>query len=189
MMRGCDFIKNRFVDLSYTTIIVFFLMINVITIICIARMLYSNCNIGSLSEFVTAFATVLALIIACNEYFEHKDKKQAAILSEYNQRYSTDPNIIKVVQYLNYMDNGGKINNPIRVRPSNYEVEMFMRFFEELGLQIECGRLKQEDVEDLFLYYAKKLNENSDLRILLGIDEDDYKNYWTRFKKITSTNK
>lgn len=188
-MRVCDYIKMRFIDLSYTTIIVFLLTINVITIICIARMFYPNCNIGSLSEVVTALATVFALIVACKEYFEHKDKKQAAILSEYNQRYSTDPNIIKVVQYLNYMDNGGKINNPIRVRPSNYEVEMFMRFFEELGLQIECGRLKQEDVEDLFLYYAKKLNENSDLRILLGIDEDDYKNYWTRFKKITSTNK
>ena len=44
---------------------------------------------------------------------------------------------------------------------------MFMRFFEELGLQIECGRLKQEDVKDLFLYYAKKLDENTDLRLII----------------------
>ena len=73
------------------------------------------------------------------------------------------------------------MNNPFREKPSNYEVEMFMRFVEELELQIHYGRLNKKDVSDLFVYYAKMIDEKAELRRLLGVT--DYEKNWNRYIK------
>jgi len=150
--------------------------------LCCAQLLYPYEKIGDYASFITAIVSLFAFVVAWLEYHSRLDSNKAQVFSEYNKRYSEDPNIVKVVKYLNYIDTDEMKNNPVRDKPSNYEVEMFMRFFEELELQIQYGRLNEKDVIDVFIYYAKQIDENKELREYLGVK--DYKDNWSIFKKL-----
>lgn len=154
-----------------------FSLLYAIILMCILNRI----DIGNFSEFVSACVATLALAIAMFEYVAYKDKVNGQVLSEYNKRYSQDPNIVKVVKYLNSIEDVENVrafpSSHIPTKeavPTNYEVEMFMRFFEEIQLQIEKGRLKYDDVDHLFLYYARKIDEDITLREKLGITEKEY---------------
>ncbi len=170
-------------NMAYFAIIVFFVIIILLAGYCCMKLFYPEVFVGDYAEFVTAIVALLAFIITIYEYNMRKDAKQAQVLSEYNKRYTEDPNVVKVVKYLCYTDKDGKINNPKPEKPSNYEVEMFMRFFEELELQIRCYRIEEKAVYDLFVYYANKLNDSKELRDSLGVT--DYNENWGGFKEIT----
>ena len=60
-----------------------------------------------------------------------------------------------------------------------------MRFIEELELQIHYGRLNEKDVSDIFLYYAKIINEKGELRRHLGVT--DYEENWNRYKRLMNS--
>ena len=169
--------------MAYSSIIVFFVIITTLAVFCCVKLFYPKVPIGSYAEVVTAIVALVAFIITIFEYNMSKDAKQAQVLSEYNKRYSEDPNIVKVAKYLNYIDEDGVINNPIPEKPSNYEVEMFMRYFEELELQIRYHRIEEKAVYKLFVYYANKLNDSKELRDFLGVT--DYDENWDGFKEIT----
>lgn len=147
--------------------------------LCCAQLLYPHEKIGDCANVITAIVSLFAFIVAWAEYHSRLDSMKAQVFSEYNKRYSEDPNIVKVVKYLNYIGLDGTLNNPQREIPSNYEVEMFMRFFEELELQIQYGRLDEKDVLELFVYYANKLNKNDELRKQLGVI--DYEKNWRKY--------
>ena len=170
MSKNCAF-KKLICIIGYYAIIVFFVVIAITASCCCVKMFYPELNIGNYADLLTAIIAIFALIITLSEYLSAKDAKQAQVFSEYNKRYSEDANIIKVVKYLNFHDKGGKINNPVPVKPSNYEVEMFMRFFEELELQIQYNRLCEKDVIDLFIYYADLLYNDVELRSDLGVTD------------------
>lgn len=149
---------------------------------CILKWFYPNVCLGNYSELLMAIVALFAFVISYLEYNSIKISKKIQVFSEYNKRYSEDPNIVKVVKYLNYIDNDGTINNPHRIKPSNYEVEMFMRFFEELYIQIKNDCLVEETVLNLFCYYAYKIHINEDLRNMLGVK--DYDDNWDDFVKL-----
>ena len=185
MKKTCNF-EKLLCNIAYYSIIALFIAITLIATYCSLKLFCPYLDIGSYAEFLTALVALFAFIVTLLEYLSSKDAKQAQVLSEYNKRYTEDPNIIKVVKYLNYIDKDGNINNPNRDIPSNYEVEMFMRFFEEIELQIRTGRLDDKDVNNLFVYYAYKLGktDNQALRNSLGVTEDDYEKNWDGFKRI-----
>ncbi len=166
-------------SIMYCAVIALFVVITIMASLCCAQLLYPNEKIGEHASVITAIVTLFAFIVAWMEYHSRLDSMKAQVFSEYNKRYSEDPNIVKVVKYLNYIDLDGTIHNPHQEKPSNYEVEMFMRFFEELELQIRYGRLNEKDVLDLFVYYANKININKELRNHLGVT--DYEKNWSIF--------
>ena len=108
-----DFPKN----MAYVAIIIFIVVITVFSSLCALTLLYPSITISDYATSITAITTIFAFGIAYREYCEIKDSKQAQVLSEYNKRYSEDPNIIKVVKYLNFIDEDGNINNPQRDIP------------------------------------------------------------------------
>ena len=187
LIMNCSQILQKICEIAVYTLIALFVAIILIASYCIMNLMGAANKIDSYSDFATAFVALFALVVTYYEYLNHKDINQAQVLSEYNQRYSNDPNIVKVVKYLNYNDEGGYINNLHPDQPSNYEVEMFMRFFEELELQIEKGRLSEKDVCNLFTYYAHflSLHDQEELRHNLGITDNDYDKHWSGFKRIT----
>lgn len=174
-------------DVCFYAIIVLFVVITVLVGYCCIMLFYPMVEIEKYATLVMAIVAIFAFIVAWMEYKSKKESVQAQVFSEYNKRYSEDPNIVKVVKYLNYIDENGRTNNPHREKPSNYEVEMFMRFFEELEVQICSLRIDENTVLDLFTYYAKKIDTNEELRILLGVS--DYDNNWDRFKKLMKRTK
>lgn len=123
--------------------------------------------VADVSELISAFIAALALVAAWTEYKKNQDSSEAQTLSYFNERYSNDISIRRVVKWCLYnMPNG----NEEIVRPNNYNIdnmlyekEMFMRFFEELELSLEKKNLTDEQaVFDTFAYYALRVSRFKD---------------------------
>lgn len=101
-----------------------------------------------ISNIITMAIACVTLVMTLWEYLKHRDRVKAEVLGQYNERYSRDEHINKVVPFLI-----ADIMNRKVVAPSVHNVEMFMRFFEEMELQIEKDRLDAESVYKLFSYH------------------------------------
>lgn len=145
---------------------------------------YTNCLFCCFFEWlsnainsITAFATLcmaliagFALRVSYKEYKGYRKREKTECFSKYNERYTTDPYIKKVVTYLINSSN----NNHPEVPPL-HDREMFMRFFEELMIAIETEVLDKRIVKDMFSYYAEEYANRTDL--MKEHESED----WTRF--------
>ena len=128
------------------------------------------------ADVVTAIFTMLsfcvAVIAACyaiQEYKNHREALRTKLLCEYNQRYSTDSNIRTMLDWMQKVaitDNDGDIVE-VNLDNCNYSPdintqELFMRFFEEIYMQINERNLDAEKVYDLFSYYTLKYDQFND---------------------------
>ena len=156
---------------------------------------------SSITALATGATAVIALV-ACwyskKEYDSHKEREKAATLAKYNERYATDPNIQKVTNYLLWRsDNqtlgvkpdkvlyGGKDEDDIK--PTKNQVELFMRFYEELQLAIDAGRIDVDSANNLFAYYAHELPRIGN--DLLPEDYNPNEGMWRNFQRfIQQTN-
>ena len=141
--------------------------------ICLEESLFAVMT--SVGTCTTAVIAVIALCYTMREYELHKKSEKAKILSEYNQRYCSDENIIRVVKRL-MADEDSEENVDI-----TYEKEMFLRFFEELEYAIEQQQLSKEVVYDLFSYYAIDASERG-----IFFLEDIKSESWERFHKFVN---
>ena len=99
---------------------------------------------SALVASLSLVVAVYAVLHAKKEYERALKNKQSEVLAQYNERYSNNDSIRKVIEYITYSNDD---------RPTVYDKEMFLRFFEELELMIERGYLTKKDVGDLFAYY------------------------------------
>lgn len=154
------------------------------------------------STFLTVTIGAYAVWFAKKEYLLHKKEEKARTLAQYNERYSSNEHLLIVVEYLweiqnrkeeyekklldkkNYKEIQNEIeiecknNKKARLKiPTEHDKELFLRFFEEMQYSIEQETLDEEQVKDLFYYYAKIAND-------MGCDfVDDFdKNCWRKFK-------
>lgn len=125
------------------------------------------------TEIVTAVATLASFFVALyatcyakKQYERHLKEEHTKLLCEYNQRYSTDCNIRTMLEWMlkvSIQNEKGEIVG-VNIERCTYNPgintkEMFMRFFEELQLQIERKNLEAKEVSDLFAYYALKFDK------------------------------
>jgi len=167
-------------DCLYYLIVIFLVNITVMALCSIFNMFFDFVTIDQYSDFISAFVACLAFCVATYEYSLHKDSNQARVLADYNQRYCSDPIIAKVVRYLHENED----NRCSFIKPTSNEVELFMRFMEELEIQIERKRLDEDDVCCLFLYYAHYLGTKDKLRNELGISDYDDPKVWEKYKRV-----
>ncbi len=74
-----------------------------------------------------------------------------------------------VVRYL-------RDKEPSNKQPSLYQLEMFLRFFEELGLYMKTDSIKTEDIDRFFGFYLRQLYSSLRGKALLeqlGEEEND----------------
>ena len=156
---------------------------------------------------VTVVVSVAALCYASKEYKLHKDVEKANTLANYNQRYSTDEYIYRVVSYLieiekrkgnenfkkmskekretYYKIYDADVKEKYRCKsksihlPSDNDKELFLRFFEEIEYSIEQKALERKAVKDLFFYYAGVAYDMGSAFV-----KDFDENHWNRFKKF-----
>lgn len=102
---------------------------------------------------------IVAVVVSIVELQSHKKKENNKLLSQLNNRYILTPEVQKVVRYL-------RENEPSDEEPSAYEVELFLRFFEELAVFLNTGSLKPEDIREFFNHYFDRF-ENSERGKLL----------------------
>lgn len=111
------------------------------------------------ADCIVAVMALLAGVVSWVEYHSHKQKENNKLLSQLNKRYLGSAEIQKVVKYLREID-------PSDEKPSPYEVELFFRFFEELGVYMRKGDLPQDDVNTFFGYYLRQMYETEKGEIL-----------------------
>ena len=117
------------------------------------------------TDCLTVMVTAMTILATIHEYQSHRERIKTEVLGQYNERYSRDEHVNKVVNYIiRHMD--GKVTYCL---PSTHDAEMFMRFFEEMQIQIDQERLVEKQVYDLFAYYAIAFDINSEIRNNLGI--------------------
>ena len=103
----------------------------------------------------------------------YKEKEYNKLLSQLNKRYVSNKDVQDVVQYLRIVDPENKV-------PSTYQLELFLRFFEELGLYLKTKSIKVTDVDSFFGFYLKQLYTSDKGKILLKKLKDD--NEWENLK-------
>lgn len=112
---------------------------------------------GITADWVQAMAAVSAVIVAIialsltwNEYKDKKKTDNHKLFSQLNRRYERNDNIQTIVKYL-------REKEPIGAEPDMYQLEVFLRFFEELGLYMETNSLNPDEVNRFFGFYLHQL--------------------------------
>ena len=101
-------------------------------------------------EGVTLLLSIVALWQARKDYRSHKQTEYHKLFSQLNRRYEKNEDMQSVVKYL-------REKEPIGENISLYQLEVFLRFFEELGLYMKTASLNPKDVDKFFGYYLKQL--------------------------------
>ena len=143
-------IHDHYPIIIICVILTLFICILLASCYCILHLFYPLICIGSFSDILSALVSLGTLIVAGysawyaqKEYNKHLEEERTKLLCEYNHRYSTDKYVECVIEWMlqiAIMSEDGNIkgvNRQIKNSPPNiHQKEMFMRFFEELQLQI-----------------------------------------------------
>ena len=112
---------------------------------------------------------VITVVLSYIELQHYKRKESNKLLSQLNKRYLMNDDMQAVVKYLRDID-------PTNEEPSAYQVELFLRFFEELNVYLRHGNLKPNDVITFFNFYFDRLYHTERGKKLLDkINHEDEK--------------
>lgn len=141
------------------------------------QFIQNPCYIGNLSDVITAMVGVLGSTVAFYEYQMHMEERKRQLLLKYNERYSTDENINKVLEFLILKD---ECKTQI---PTVNQREMFLRFFEELEIQIQNNMLDADLVYDLFSFYALEAGKPDDF-LTSKYENKNWRYYMDFYKRM-----
>ena len=111
---------------------------------------------GSMAEIITCILACSAFVLSFIEYRSYKKRERIRILTQLNIRYTTDSDICSVVKFLEQLED--KTDNP--AIPDIHQIEMYMRFFEEISCLIRAKSLKESIVYYMFGHYVIIFAEN-----------------------------
>lgn len=113
---------------------------------------------------------IAAAIISLVQLRSHNAKENNKLLSQLNKRYTGNKDVQVVVKYLRKKD-------PSNDEPDAYQVELFLRFFEELGVYLKTKSIKKKDVKEFFGFYFNQYETTERGKLLKAkIDNEDTDN-------------
>lgn len=131
----------------------------------------------AIADCVLAFMAIIAGVVSWFEYRSHKEKENNKLLSQLNKRYINNHDIQIVVKYLRIFDADD-------TKPKPYQTELFLRFFEELGVYLRNNNLPKDDVVNFFGYYLERMyktDRGKELLAQIGNEERTWK-YLNEYK-------
>ena len=124
-------------------------------------------SIRLILEFVTVIVALFTLWNAWKKYSAHNITEYHKLFSQLNKRYESSEDMQDVVRYL-------RNKEPSDKRPSLYQLEVFLRFFEELGLYMRTESVEAEDVDRFFGFYLRQLYSSSrGKQLLIQLDDEE----------------
>ncbi len=131
---------------------------------------------GSIADLSTALFAFCALVVSICEFCKYKKRERVSILTQMSIRYTTDPDICSVVRYLEALED--KKESTLAL-PNIHQLEMFMRFSEELCCLVKSKALKSNIVYYMFGHYVLVFANNKEKWATeLGYE----KGYWRLFR-------
>ena len=106
--------------------------------------------ISMVAECILAIMAIIAGVVSWFEYRSYKQKENNKLLSQLNKRYLNSKDIQTVVRYLRDIDADD-------TKPNPYQTELFLRFFEELGVYLRNNDKLKDDFDNFFGYYLKQI--------------------------------
>jgi len=131
------------------------------------------------------FVAIVSLIVSFGQYKLHRKQMKTELLSKYCARYNIDKCIISVVKYLEKEEG---LTHKCNVRePDDHEVELFMRYFEELELLIRAKSIEEKVVSYMFYHYVDTFVKLKDKWRNVDYESNDWKvfhEFYARMQKI-----
>ena len=136
-------------------------------------------TIENLIDLGILIVAIAAFVISVKEWFSHKTKEDNKLLSQLNKRYLDSQDIQTVVKYL-------RVTEPSNTLPNAYQIDLFLRFFEELGVYLENNSIEKDDVRNFFNFYLEQFYATDRGKFLQERCEYDEKDlpYLKTYKKI-----
>lgn len=116
--------------------------------------------ISAVANSIMAVMAIVACAVSYYQYRKHKVQVNDKLLSQLNRRYVGNSDIQAVVKYLREIDASNEV-------PNAYQTELFLRFFEELGVYLRNDSLPVGDVKNFFNFYLKQMYATERGRSLL----------------------
>lgn len=110
-------------------------------------------ELSSIFDLGILLVAVLAFALSIIELRSYKQKENNKLLSQLNTRYLNNQDLQAVVRYLREID-------PSKEKPSPYQTELFLRFFEELGVYLRHNDQLLLDFYIFFNHYFIRLYES-----------------------------
>ena len=139
-------------------------------------------ELGSLAEIITCCLAGFAFLLSWKEFQNHKKRERINIITQFSKRYTEDCHIKNVVQYLESLEDKKEDLNP----PNIHDIEMFMRFFEEISCLVKANSIKENITYYMFGHYLLIFAENID-KMPKELEYD--KGVWTLFRDFVDTMK
>lgn len=121
---------------------------------------------------IVTLATGLISVVATE--VSRSKERSALVFKNMNKVFVQDKNIQAVIRYLNQKETD---------EPKVNELELFLRFFEELDVYMREGDSNKHIINDLFYYYCRELIHSEECRHLRDKMEFDL-NDWKYLKHI-----
>ena len=106
--------------------------------------------VSAVADCVLVIMAIVACVFSWIEIHSHKEKENNKLLSQLNKRYIENNDIQTVVRYLREIDSTPQV-------PLPYQTEIFLRFFEELGIYMENFNLPKKSVKYFFEFYLQRM--------------------------------
>ena len=131
---------------------------------------------GICANDITALTAVIAFVFSVCQYMKYKKRERVSILAQYNERYTTDPNIADVVKYLELKEDEKECT-----MPDLHKLEMYMRFCEELYFLIKASSMERNIAYYMFGHYIVFFDDN---KKKWPEDLGYNKKYWCVFREF-----
>jgi len=111
-------------------------------------------NWGSLADWITVLITGLGFGFALIQFRNYRKELMNRTFIEYRQRFNSDVINIRVLEYISKTDN---LPNEL---PSEYDINHFLGFYEELHKMLLDNQISIDDLIYYFGNYYLKVIEN-----------------------------
>lgn len=138
----------------------------------------STTLISLTADCILAIMAIIAGAVSLFEYNSHKQKENNKLLSQLNRRYINNEDIQTVVKYLRNIDADD-------TKPSTYQTELFLRFFEELGVYLRDNDEFKDDFNNFFGFYLEQMyskDRGKELLAAINYEEENW-DYLNQYKK------
>lgn len=143
---------------------------------------------GSIADWFTTLIALGALIFSYIQIKSYKKQGRIELLTDYNKRFSENDDLKVVGKYLE-KECGLKHHYEVP-EPDDHQVEMFMRFFEEIELLISERAMDEDIVYYMFSYYALEFEKRRNKWKRVDYESGDWKYFRmfiSRMKRIQDT--
>ena len=133
------------------------------------------------NEAISIIMAMVTLCFSCYQYMKHKKRNRVEILCKFNERYQTEESIVNVTKFLEEIEDNELDQSNKKTLPSIHELEMYMRFYEELYFLIQAGSIKKKMAYYMFGHYVILFDDNKD-KLPENLNYND--SYWVVFRTL-----